>query len=458
MRATEVVAAFLTVVVLFTAGVRAEETAGSETPEATAMKRLAEAKDLWHRKADFNGALAAFNEAVELAPDDVTIRIQRGNFFESVAKIVVEQDREKFEEFAREDYRFVTAADPNSLGAGVARDGLARLDGRDLFPEQAAACPEDAVRAYERAESLFHQGRYEASLESFGVARSACPASAPMRVAHADAYYMLEDYDKAKALFLEALGIDPWNRQAHRFLSDALNRLGDNEAALRHAALAVVSDPTYEAAWSSLRGLSRILGRGWDRAYGEKPQVARDAADGGDTTGITVTLPTVDDGEDGTEGGEDETVVAVAVSEEGEDVDPDQVLWMAYAIAKASAMTGTIVENDDSGQPVAREIDPAGMSPFELEEHAVSSALTVMQELAEETSEERPSAGPFWAMMDRASDAGYLREAVYLHLMDENLVDEYLAYREANAGRLVEYLESLVTPVQGDGPEARPAP
>ena len=41
-----------------------------------------------------------------------------------------------------------------------------------------------------------------------------CPDNAAWWVDFADSYYVLENYEKAKELFVKALSVDPWNREA----------------------------------------------------------------------------------------------------------------------------------------------------------------------------------------------------------------------------------------------------
>ena len=50
-------------------------------------------------------------------------------------------------------------------------------------------------------------------------------------------------------------------------------------------------------------------------------------------------------------------------------------------------------------------------------------------------------------MMDRAERAGFLDEAIYLHLLDEELVPGYREHREKNRERLVRYVETVLAPL-----------
>lgn len=438
---------FMILVVVLALGVGTGLSTRAEEPQATARGRLADANELWHEKADYNAALTAFNEAVDLDPEDFEIRMRRGGFLEVVSHIVVEKEKQKFEQLARNDYAFVAQADPDGMAGGVARDCLGRLAGRELFPERTVECSEEAVQAYGQAESLFVKKRFEESLEFFEAATSACPESAKILVSEADAFFNMGEYGVAREIFLKALSVDPWHRRAHRYLCDTENRLGHNEPALRQAALAVVSDPTYEAAWSSLRSVARVLDRGWNRVYGEKTQVAITEGDAADQRTIQVTVPTAK--KDLSNTGKKEGIPQTGASGELEELpDPDDVLWMAYALAKVGIVMGTIDEDGDADQVVSRELEPGSMSPFESDEQAVSSTLITMHEVAAGDSNEPVlPPGPFWSMIDRAGESGFLKEAIFLHMMDESLVSEYLLFRDQNAERLVTYLETLITPV-----------
>lgn len=108
--------------------VRAEEpTPKPDAPDAAALLR--QANELWHLKKDYNGALAAFNQAVDAAPDDDIGRLQRAGFCEVLSEIVTKDQVDRFKALANEDYRRIATNAPDSMRAGVARDGLTRLNG-----------------------------------------------------------------------------------------------------------------------------------------------------------------------------------------------------------------------------------------------------------------------------------------------------------------------------------------
>jgi tetratricopeptide (TPR) repeat protein len=379
---------------------------------------LREAQDLWHVRRDFNGALKAFNQAVQAAPENATVRNERAIFFDTVRELVVPQDKQKFANKAREDWSWVARREPDSILGGVARDGLTRLDGKVLLPPKNVSCPAEAAAAHDRAESLYGAGKLGDAIPEYRKATDGCPAASIFWVNFADTYYGLEQYDKAKEMFERALVADPWLRSGHRFLADTEAKLGNADAALRQAELAVVSDPTYEAAWASLRLIADGTHREWNRVYSSKTLVDVDPA----SRKVTVTIP----GARPTEKDSPEAADAAAWTAYG--------AFLGYAIGE-----GKVIETDAAGKPVTRSIDLAAMSALEIERRATRSTLQTIRET-------KKPAGRFWTMMARADAAGYLDEAIFLHMLDARLAAEYPAFREKDGGRLTAYLETLIAP------------
>jgi len=353
---------------------------GFERPDAEEL--LQEAEHLWRVKQDYTGALAKFNAAVEADPSDPDTRLQRARYFEMLSDIVVPGDKAKFEARAKNDYEQIAAADPDSLIAGVARDGLTRLAGERLLGVKRVVCPIPAAGIHAHADTLYALRRFADAAVEYEKATAGCPADANWWVDFADSHYMQEDYGKAKELFTQALAVDPWNREAHRFLSDTEVQLNNLEAAVHQLVLAVVSDPVYEAGWASLREYVDALGQKWNRVYAERKTVS---------------------------GGGDEAP------------------WAAYGAAKANA----------------RDAQPEPASALAIERKAVTSALKTVRASGEGSAR---APGPFWSMMARADDAGFLDEAIFLHMLDAPLAAEYPAFREKNAERLAAYLETVILP------------
>ncbi len=345
---------------------------------------------------DFDGALRAYDAAVALDPENTDARMQRALFHMALTGMVVAEQRARFTALARADLAFVAGARPDSVAAGVARDALAQLDGRILFPEPSIPCSEESDAARAEAEQLFGAGNFARALELYARAADLCPDDPALQVYCGDALHGLERYAEAGRHYRRALEIAPWMRSAHRFLAGTEWELGNGDAAVHHAVLAVVSDPTYEAGWARLREFCTARRRAFLRVYGVKARIAPKAG------GTDIEIPVEDGDEDG----------------------PTQA-WLAYAAAFAAE---TLPE-DDAAPP----------SPLVLERRAVEGALAVLAELGAELDD-------FWKLFARARDACFLDEAILVHLMDESLAPTYVAYRAQHSDRLVEYVERLLVP------------
>jgi tetratricopeptide (TPR) repeat protein len=347
-----------------------------ERPDAKTL--LLEAKELWHLKGDYNGARAKFDAAVDVDPSDPEARLQRAHFYEVVSGLVAPDDKPKFQARAQLDFEYIAASDPDSLIAGIARDGLMRLAGEPLIEPKRVACPEPATLAHARADALYGARQYADAAVEYESATAGCPEAAAWWVDFADAYYVQAEYGRAKELFVKALSVDPWNREGHRFLADTELRLDNATAAIHQLVLAVVSDPVYEAGWSAFRTYATAMGWNWNRVYGD-----RNAEPG----------------------------------------NPDAAPWVAYRAAKAGA----------------RDAAAGPFSALTIERDAVKAGLKVAR-----STQAGAAPGPFWSMMARADDAGFLDEAIFLHMLDAPLAAEYPAFRDANAERLASYLETVI--------------
>lgn len=431
---------FVLALVLFAVPPAAAKTHHPKNDPAEAHRLLQKARTLWYTDRDYNGALDAFNRAVAVDPGDDDILIERGFFLEFVSGVVVDKDKEKFRVMARKDFAAVAKAEPDSIRGGVARDGLTRLSGRTLLPPASVSCPPDAVEAYDRAENLFGAGRFDDAVADYAKAAAACPASGAILVDYADAYYQAKRYEKAEGLFRKALAVDPWNRAGHRYLADTEARLGHVDAALHQAALAVVSDPVYEAAWASVRNMASHSGRAWRRVYGEKPGVAVGAGDAKNTN-VTISLPPGDSDHETKK----PKKKGASKKDAGKGPSDDSTCWITYAMTKAVILGGTVIEDDGKGGTIEKKVDPKTLSALEIERDAARAALAVARE---SPAADADAAHPFWSMMDRADKAGYLDEAIFLHMLDGPLAAEYPAFRDAHEGRLVSYIETVIVPKQ----------
>lgn len=367
-------------------------------PAAPSVDELLDKAMAALQRKDYDAALQLYNQAVERDPDSLKARMGRIGFLERIQGAASTEEANRWiAETLREDLRVASRLDPDSREGGIARDSLAQLEGRKLFPDPPSSCSEEAAAAMGRAEQLLASRKLRESLPHYRKAAELCPGDPVYWIHYADAHFALGEFKEARPLFEKGLALAPWYAPGHRFLADNLARSGDGEAGYHEAVLAVLSDPTYEAGWATLKEFTVGLNGAWQRSYGEKPRVQAKA---GGKPGLNIILPAP-----------------------GETKNPDDLAWMMYALAKSAAMLP----------------EAPTKAPLERERQAV---LTVLED-----QRERKERTPFWDMMDRAERAGFLEEAIYVHLLDEELLPGYLEFRDKSRDRLVRYVETVLAPL-----------
>src|SRR5262249_33651783 len=106
-------------------------------------------------------------------------------------------------------------------------------------------------------------------------------------------------------------------------------------------------------------------------------------------------------------------------------------VWLMYGIGVAAD---------------AHEAQPPG-TPMDRERLRVPRLLEVYRQ----KRVERPATrNPVWDLLAESEERGYLDEAIYLLLMDPDLVADYRAYRNTATDRLVAYLDDVVAPLPGN--------
>jgi tetratricopeptide (TPR) repeat protein len=317
---------------------------------------------------------------------------------------------------ARDRLGAVAAADPDGMHGAIAWDSLRELAGQRVLPIQPPTCSEAATREYVEAERLLIADNAAAAVERFERAVAGCPENGFYWIHSGDAQFRLGDLERASELYREGLKRQPWERSAHRFLADAELQLGHIDNARHAAILAVVSDPTYEAGWATLRLVNVSAGGIFKRVRGYPPDVSFSPDE---RPQITVHNPP------------------------GSDAQGDVTAWLAYALIEFDQM------RYDRGLPASPELtieerEPPPASPIERELQRVNEALEVYGRFIADNPNETSR---FWQMMSEANGKGFLTEAVFIHFLDQGLAGEYVEFREHNLQRLIDYIDTLLVPL-----------
>lgn len=322
---------------------------------------------------------------------------------------------------ALEIYDSVARQHPDTMEGALAIDHAIEVSGQRLFPRPSYECSPDAVAKYMDADRQFVAGAMDAALAAYQQATELCPKNASWWIHSGDCFFHTGQYEHAKALYLQGLRLDPWNRSGYRFLADAESRLGDPAQAYQNAILAVVSDPTYEAGWQFLKELTQGLGGRWNRRHAAKPPIEK-------------------------VNGQLKLVLSPEYESQG-----SFAAWLAYGTLRFRLTEGAQEGNADGEASPTNLPSPEEwkrLSPLDRERFLVSKVLDMYGKL---TSEKPEYADVFWETFEKAARAGFLDEAIYLHLMDRDLAPPYATYRAEHTARLIDYVTKIIAPLPPSG-------
>lgn len=289
-----------------------------------------------------------------------------------------------------EDLAACAQQEPSWTCAGMYLDLLALVQGGSLLPAVEVSCPVEAEAAIQQAEALFNLRKLDEAKPVYEQAIALCPAQPAWPTWYGDVYFAAGDMATAIAWYDRALAVDPCYSQARRFKSDALLQTGDIRGAYAEGVRAVACDPTYETGWSHLEAIVQGAQGSWLRLRAQKPTTTATAE--GATIGLSVAPG------DPFGGG----------------------IGLVYGMAHQSG-TGT---------------------PLQVERVAVRSVLEMLGQSP--FAEDAPPELALWRALAIADSDGYIDEAIFVLLLDESLVPEFLEYRQVNFQRLQDYISRHV--------------
>lgn len=254
-------------------------------------------------------------------------------------------------------------------------------------PSRPVTCPADAEAAYTNAEQRFAANDMAAAKAAYEEALAGCPEQARWRVYYGDTFFRTGDLDGAEREYRAALAIDPCDPVAWRFLADVHAKRGRADETWDAVLHTVACDPTYAAGWKDVAVVARNRG-------GE------------------LVLP---------EGLPEANVVVIA---EGADSN-----------ALMNAMFPIVVE-----QARATAVREATGSPLERARAGVLAGLELYERARQDMAEL-----PLWSILAAARDAGRLDAAIFVLLLDRELVPEFVAWREPHVDEAMQLVsEQLV--------------
>ncbi|MCB9793066.1 MAG: tetratricopeptide repeat protein [Alphaproteobacteria bacterium] len=285
--------------------------------------------------------------------------------------------------------RICSELDPSGPVGGLARDLIARIEARGLIAEPSPECSAEAHAALDAAEAAFQSQDLLEAERQYEQALALCPDAVPWYTWYGDVWFAQRDFEHAIELYQKSIDLDPCFWPAHRFIADARAHQGRMDEALEDAARAVACNPSYGFGWSFLDALAIRAGGVSLRVDTDKPTILPTP------DGAELLLPDGQRQAPGFQGG----------------------IGLLYATAKVGA--------GDT------------LTPLQRERAAVRQVLMFVRQSADQLPDEDLA---LWALLAQADAEGYLDEAIFVLLLDEDLLPEFLEYRERNLDRLVRYV------------------
>ena len=370
--------------------------------------------------------LDSYNAAVAADPNNPEPRRMRCIYLADVAERArTKAEWQNLRERALSDCEYVIKNATDGRRIANTLDLIRVIDWRMAFLPKEYRCPQSAEQAQAAALRAYVTHKLNEALPQYKAAVDGCPDNAAWWVEYGHTYMTMGDLKAAETYMLEGVKRDRWERSGNLFLSDLYRGQGKLDLAYKHAALAVVSDPTYEFGWEQLRELAKAQGREWRRVINRRAVVAYNTDD---TPYISFPLGTNLDA-------------------------PEYEFWSGLAIMEVVAIKRDIRPQMSVG--IAHDT-AATLRNLRRSGKTFPKRLMIDREIVklnlgfqrDRIAKDPKTRSMLTDVIQEAVDKGYLDEAIFLSLFDFRLVTEYVEYREKNAERLLDYIATILAPPQ----------
>lgn len=292
-------------------------------------------------------------------------------------------------------------------------------DNSDLCKVLLAGIPEDGSdakfstnqeveAAMERGESAFAKGDWDNAIKEYSHALELDPKMYLAAVDIGDTYYATKTWDKAGEWFDRAVKIDPDREVAYRYWADTLMASGKIKEARAKFIEGVVAFPYAETSWGGLNGWLARTHLAYNKISIQLPQG-----------------PTVNEKGD--------TVI---------NIDPSTLnknggeAWMMYSMERS------LWKNEKFAKEFPEE--KTYRHTLKEEVDALSVVVTVFNENQKRKKIKNPD--PSLVMLAQLQSEGMLEPYVLLVQADNEIAQDYSAYRAAHRDKLIGFVDKYVVP------------
>lgn len=268
----------------------------------------------------------------------------------------------------------------------------------------------EADEAMKTAEAAFVRDDLENARAGYVRALLLDPKNYEAALFIGDVYFRQHVYGSAGEWFSRAIEIDPNRETAYRYWADALAQSGKNDAARSKFIEAVVADPYNQLTWAGLQK--------WARAN----KVELNYVKLKDRSAVTVK--------------DDKNINLALDSSLGKD-DPNAAAWMSYGLGRAAWHT----EKYQKEFPNV----PRDRHTLQEEAHALNLMITVLKE-QKDYKKKLSALDPSLQALVKIQEAGFLDPFVLLNRADDGIAQDYEPYRASNREKIRLYLDEFVVP------------
>ena len=269
--------------------------------------------------------------------------------------------------------------------------------------------PED--QALREGETAFARRDFAEAIKSYSKALELNPKNSSAALFIGDTHFTEKDFANAATWYQRAIEIDPDKETAYRYYADMLTKSGDMEKARKLVSQAVIAEPYNPISW---RGLQQ-----WATANHVQ------------LNPIHINVPN-------SVSQTDDKHINITI-------DPKQptdlsTLWLTYSLSKV------LWRGDKFKQQFPQE--KQYRHSLAEESDCLSTAATVFLESSQNKKKKSSSApeDPDMATLLKLKQAEMIEPYVLLNAADEDITQDYAAYREKNRNKLEQYLSEFIVP------------
>jgi len=259
-------------------------------------------------------------------------------------------------------------------------------------------------QAMNAGEAAFARRDFDEALKNYAKALELQPSNYLAALFTGNTYDKQNNFPKAGEWYERAIQLDPNSETAYRYYADMLAKQGDMARARALLIHAAVAEPYNKIVWREIRAWATINHTAFNIVF------------------VAIPLP---------------QRAAAGASKQSAELLP---AWSTYYSVRDDWKKGGRFQKQFPQEPEYRHSLPE-------ESEALAAAAQVLDKLKHDPKSSQPVAGdPSASLLLKLRDAGLLDAYVLFSLGDDDIAQDYSAYRSKNRDKLESYMDKFVMP------------